>query len=99
MSCILNTMSENAREHFEESDHEEVLEPVRPLGFIPGFVQHPSSSLMREYVACLEEGGVDGLRKELIVRWGVLNTHHSDTKILRDEAVMEDKVIEIFIPL
>jgi hypothetical protein len=89
-------MSANACEHFEESDHEEVLTQARSLSFIQGFDQHPSTSFLREYVACLEEGGVNSLRKQLIIRRGLLNTF---TENLRDESAMEDKVIEILILL
>lgn len=92
-------MSANTCEHFEESDHEDVLDQARSLSFIAGFDQHLSTTFMKDYVACQEEGGVSALRKKLISRWNLLNIQYSDGKVLPEQAVIEDKVIEIFILL
>jgi hypothetical protein len=54
---------------------------------------------MKDYTACLEEGGVSVLLKKLISCWNILNVQHPDGKVLPEQAVVEDKVIEILILL
>ncbi|KAG0356587.1 hypothetical protein BG005_004493, partial [Podila minutissima] len=69
------------------------------LSVIEGFDNHPSTAIAREYEDCLAKRGVDGLKKQLIVDHGMLNSNYMECKGLPPEADMRDKVLEILTKL
>ena len=99
MSCVLNTMSANAQEYFASAQHQELLDQACSLSVIEGFDNHPSTAIAQEYVDCLVKHGVDGLKKQLIVDRGILNSKYMECKGLPLEADMRDKVLEILTKL
>lgn len=99
MSCVLNTMSANAQEYFASAQHQELLDQACSLSVIEGFDNHPSTAIAQEYVDCLAKHGVNGLRKQLIMDRGVLNSKYMKCKGLPLEADMRDKMLEILTKL
>ncbi|GJJ77246.1 hypothetical protein EMPS_09605 [Entomortierella parvispora] len=95
MSCVLNTMSANVQDFLVESQHQQLLDQAYSLSVIEGFDNHPSIAIAQEYVECLVKHGVDGLRRQLIIDRGILNSRFVDSRILPDEANLRDKVLEI----
>ncbi|KAF9318826.1 hypothetical protein BG006_003123 [Podila minutissima] len=84
-------MSANAQEYFASSQHQEPLDQACSLSVIEGFDNHPSTAIAQEYVDCLAKHGVDGLKKQLIVDRGVLNTSTWSARIYRRRLTCETR--------
>ncbi|KAG0247022.1 hypothetical protein BG011_002204 [Mortierella polycephala] len=92
-------MSANAQEYFASAQHQELLDQACSLSVIEGFDNHPSTAIAQEYEDCLAKRGVDGLKKQLVVDRGILNSNYMECKGLPPEADMRDKVLEILTKL
>jgi len=69
------------------------------LSVIEGFDDHPSTAIAQEYLNCLAKRGIDGLKKQLIVDRGILNSKYMECKGLPQETDMQDEVLEILTKL
>lgn len=84
---------------FASTQHQGLPDQACSLSVIEGFDNHPSTAIAREYEDCLAKRGVDGLKKQLIVDHGMLNSNYMECKGLPPEADMRDKVLEILTKL
>lgn len=85
----------NAQEYFASSQHQELLDQACSLSVIEGFDNYTSTAIAQEYVDCLARHGVDGLKKQLIVDRGILNSKYMECKSLPPEADMRDSFVRI----
>ncbi|KAF8926572.1 hypothetical protein BGZ47_002656 [Haplosporangium gracile] len=99
MSCVLNTMSKRACQHFEELKEEDLVETAKSLSVIDGFEKHECTIITRKYSSILVEKGVDYLRKRLIIDRGAIYKEHVDLEQLPANTELEDKVLQILVLL
>ncbi|KAG0220485.1 hypothetical protein BGW41_007918, partial [Actinomortierella wolfii] len=99
MSCVLNTMSKRACQHFEDQHEESLVKTARSLSVIQGFEEHACTAITQRYSSILAEKGLDYLRKKLIVDRGAIYTEYLDRGRLPADVEMEDKVLQILLLL
>ncbi|KAG9061656.1 hypothetical protein KI688_007237 [Linnemannia hyalina] len=91
MSCVLNTMSKRACQHFEEKDEEGLVETAKALSVVEGFEEYECTIITRKYSSILAEKGVAGLRKNLIIDRGAIHKEHADLEELPEISNIEFK--------
>ncbi|KAG0280776.1 hypothetical protein BGZ96_001426, partial [Linnemannia gamsii] len=99
MSCVLNTMSKRACQHFEKLEGEDLVETAKSLSVIDGFEKHECTIITRKYSSILVEKGADYLRKRLITDRGAIYKEPVDLEQLPLNTELEDKVLQILVLL
>ncbi|KAF9975043.1 hypothetical protein BGZ75_000647 [Mortierella antarctica] len=95
MSCTLNTMSERACRHFEESNQEELVRSAKSLNAIERWDHHDCLTILKRYAPLLAKNGVKNLMNKVILDRGSIIIQHQDLEQLPPSAVFEDKVLQI----
>ncbi len=99
MSCVLNTMSKRACQHFEERQEEDLVEKAKSLSVIQGFEEHDCTAITQKYSSILAEKGLDYLRKKLIIDRGAIYKDHLDLEKLPANVELKDRVLQILLLL
>ncbi|KAF9401992.1 hypothetical protein BGZ76_007391 [Entomortierella beljakovae] len=94
MSCVLNTMSKWACEHFRQSKEEAQLETAKSLSIIADFEDHPCLQYLRNYIDVLCEKGVIYLKKKVAADRGIINGKYLD-EVMPADVSIEDKVLRV----
>ncbi|KAF9207746.1 hypothetical protein BGZ49_010647 [Haplosporangium sp. Z 27] len=94
MSCVFNTMSERACEHFCRMEENKLVKEAKSLSTIADFDDHPCVEYLRKYTDILAEKGVEYLKKKVIADRGILNSKYLEDQLPSDVA-LEDKVLRI----
>ncbi|ORY94351.1 hypothetical protein BCR41DRAFT_242503 [Lobosporangium transversale] len=97
MSCVLNTLSKRACDHFDNYNNGSVLEEAIEQSLIEGFTEHPCQQVLKNYIPILEEVDVEDFIGCLKTDWGLLEGRKSKPPLPSE--LLEDKVIEILILL
>ncbi|KAF9091845.1 hypothetical protein BGX27_001955 [Mortierella sp. AM989] len=97
MSCVLNTLSKRACDHFDNYNNGSILEEAKELSLVEGFTEHPCQRIMKNYIPILEEADVEDFLSNLKTDWGLLQSRKSKPPL--PSQLLEDKVIEILILL
>ncbi|KAG0308924.1 hypothetical protein BGZ99_001024 [Dissophora globulifera] len=98
-TCPIANQETFTQDYFANAQNQEIFDRACPLSVIGEFHKHPSIVIAQEYEDCLAKRGVEGLKTQLIVDRGILNSKHMKYKGLPAEIAMRDKVLEILTKL
>ena len=95
MSCVLNTMSPRAVQHFTRKKEDQVLLRAVDHAAIGTFGEHSCLAILQPYSEVLHEHDVTYLaRKVLLDRAGLVAQYPLDG-LLPKKVIMQDKVLRI----